>query len=97
MTQETEEMKAFELRLHAQIELDLKPAVQQAKQDFLDKMRQPEVRDDKVKKQQVMQEYNDARRAIDKAGMEQFTNEVLREKMRRAEGEFHRGAYKLTT
>ncbi|KAJ6531372.1 HAD-like domain-containing protein [Mycena vulgaris] len=80
--QETEDMKTFKQRLHAQIKTDLEPAVRRAKQELLDKMKQ--ARDDKAKQQQFLQEYNDAVWAIDQAGTEQFKDEVLREKIRRS-------------
>ncbi|KAJ7111164.1 hypothetical protein C8R43DRAFT_160466 [Mycena crocata] len=80
--QESEDMKTFKQRLHSQIKADLEPAVRRAKQDLLDKMKQ--VRDDKAKQQQFLQEYNDAIWKIDQAGTEQFKDEVLREKIRRS-------------
>ncbi|KAF7368750.1 hypothetical protein MVEN_00199900 [Mycena venus] len=80
--QESEDLKAFKQRTHAQIKTELEPAVRRAKQELLDKMKQ--ARDDKAKQQQFLQEYNDAIWAIDQAGTEQFKDEVLREKIRRS-------------
>ncbi|KAJ7457262.1 HAD-like domain-containing protein [Mycena galericulata] len=80
--QETEAFRDFKQRLHTQIKTDLEPAVRRAKQELLEKMKQ--ARDDKAKKQESLQEYNDAIRAIDQAGTDQYKEEVLREKIRRS-------------
>ncbi|KAJ6480258.1 HAD-like domain-containing protein, partial [Mycena sanguinolenta] len=80
--QESEDLKAFKQRAHAQIKTELEPAVRRARQELLDKMKQ--ARDDKAKQKQFLEEYNEAIKAIDQAGTEQFKDEVLREKIRRS-------------
>ncbi|KAJ7763150.1 HAD-like domain-containing protein [Mycena maculata] len=79
--QESEDLKAFKQRLHTEIKAQLEPSVQRAKQELLQKMKQ--ARDDKTKQQLFLQEYNEAIRALDQAGTEQFKEQVLREKIRR--------------
>ncbi|KAF8217976.1 HAD-like domain-containing protein [Mycena galopus ATCC 62051] len=80
--QESEDLKAFKARTHAKIKAELEPAVQSAKQELLNKMKQ--VHNDKPKQAQFLQEYNDAIWAIDQAGTERFKDEVLQEKIRRS-------------
>jgi hypothetical protein len=84
MSQHPEDLNVFKERLHAQIKEDLEPSILLAKQELLEKMKQ--CRDDKAKKQQCLQEYNDAVVVIDRAGKERFRDELLREKMRRNAG-----------
>ncbi|KAJ7606620.1 HAD-like domain-containing protein [Roridomyces roridus] len=84
MTAQDSDFKAFKTRLHAQIRTDVEPAVRQAKQDLLEKMKKAH---DKDTRERYLKDYNDTILALDQEAMDRFKTEVVKERMRRAIGD----------